>query len=799
MVALRRIGKYEIVGELGRGGMAVVHLARSDDGSQVALKELGGFHNGDDAAAQRFLREAVVGSSLNHPNIVKVIERLEHAGTPFIVMEWVDGGTLRPFVGELSVAQLGGALESLLSALDHAGRAGIVHRDLKPENVMLTHDGIVKVADFGIAKAKSVVEGMDGRLTRTGTAVGTPGYMAPEQAMGGEVSPATDIYATGCIAFEALTGRTPFAGQAPMVMLMSHANADVPDLRTIDPLIAAPIADWVAKATARDPDDRFSDGKEAWAALAPALEEAIGADWRSGATITPEVAEIAPPSSTPIGDGSGPATGAFRTFAAPIALHEQLAEELGERPVIGAPKSSGAATPAPENRTRSAVIRAIQTDTVTPPPSPVAPKAAPSSATEAPPRSNRRGLLIGLGVLVVVGGVGGAIAAGGGGSSGPALTGPAVTSAGVTVHVPKGWGTGTLPATAGIRVSQAAAPAGSSSGQGIGLLAAAPAPALLSSLDGALGGSVKAVSIGGGRAVSVTGGPGTRGAELIVAPVSSGQIATIVCRGSTALGECSNVAKTATGLASTPSSRDTETANSALALQGPLIASQSRALGSAHDGNEQAAAAGQIGRAYIAQQGALRAAPVSPGAHVALLLLAGPLGDLGSAWSNWASAVNSGRGTGSAAAAIRQARTELASVKAATAALGMSLSVNAGPLAPRAQALAKVPTVAPTSGSSGSSSGSGSGSSSSGSGSKSSGSGSSSSGSGSKSSGSSSSSSPPSSSGSSSSGSSPSSSSTPSTPKTSTPKTSSGSSGSSSHHHKSSGGGTITTSGTLGG
>src|ERR1700752_3670664 len=105
--------------------MAVVHLARSDDGSHVALKELGGFHNGDEAAAQRFLREAVVGSSLNHPNILKVIERL------------VDGGTLRPFVGELSVAQLGGVLESLLSALDHAGRAGIIHRDLKPENVML--------------------------------------------------------------------------------------------------------------------------------------------------------------------------------------------------------------------------------------------------------------------------------------------------------------------------------------------------------------------------------------------------------------------------------------------------------------------------------------------------------------------------------------------------------------------------------------------------------------------------------------------------------------------------------------
>ena len=180
----RVVGRYEIVRQLGRGGMATVHLARQHAlDREVALKELHPAHAADAAFARRFLQESRVAGALNHPSVVSVIEYFEHDGAPFIAMEYLERGSLRPLVGRLTLAHVAGVLEGVLGGLAEAAAQGIVHRDLKPENVLLTVDGHAKVADFGIAKALGQLQ-MTELRTATGAIVGTPAYMAPEQVMG---------------------------------------------------------------------------------------------------------------------------------------------------------------------------------------------------------------------------------------------------------------------------------------------------------------------------------------------------------------------------------------------------------------------------------------------------------------------------------------------------------------------------------------------------------------------------------------------------------------------------------------
>src|SRR5215207_3286293 len=226
---LRVAGRYEIHRLLGRGGMASVHLARQPAlDREVALKELDSRHLIDAALAHRFLHESRVAGALTHPSIVSVIEYFEHDGVPFIAMEYLERGSLRPLVGRLTPPQVGRVLESVLAGLAEAASRGIVHRDLKPENVLVTADGHAKVADFGIAKALGQVCLTEFR-TATGQIIGTPAYMAPEQATGGEITPQADLYATGLIAYELLAGRHPFHDcEAPMALLMRHVNGDLP-------------------------------------------------------------------------------------------------------------------------------------------------------------------------------------------------------------------------------------------------------------------------------------------------------------------------------------------------------------------------------------------------------------------------------------------------------------------------------------------------------------------------------------------------------------------------------------------
>src|SRR5215208_1112280 len=196
-----RVGNYEIVRLLARGGMAVVYLVRQPAlDREVVLKRLD-LESDDPALAQRFVREARLAATLDHPNVVTLFDFFEHDGVPYIAMEYVSGGSLRELVGRLDLPQICGVVEGVLAGLGHAERRGIAHRDLKPENLLLTRRGTVKIADFGIARA---YDALTQRLTATGMAIGTPAYMAPEQATNEPLGPSTDLYSLGVNVYELL-------------------------------------------------------------------------------------------------------------------------------------------------------------------------------------------------------------------------------------------------------------------------------------------------------------------------------------------------------------------------------------------------------------------------------------------------------------------------------------------------------------------------------------------------------------------------------------------------------------------
>ncbi len=207
--------RYEIAGPLGRGGMAEVYEARDRvlDRS-VAVKVLAERYSHDDRFVTRFRREAQSAARLNHRNIVSVYDTGSANGTPYIVMEKVDGPTLADIIraeGALAperAAEIGAAVAE---ALEAAHREGLVHRDVKPGNIMVTRGGEVKVMDFGIARAAA-----DDTLTQTGTVLGTASYLSPEQASGATVDARSDVYSLGCVLYEMLTGRPPFASDSAM-------------------------------------------------------------------------------------------------------------------------------------------------------------------------------------------------------------------------------------------------------------------------------------------------------------------------------------------------------------------------------------------------------------------------------------------------------------------------------------------------------------------------------------------------------------------------------------------------------
>ena len=298
----RTVGRYEILDELGRGGMATVYLARQTDlDRSVALKELSAFRQSDPAFAHRFLRESRLAGSLTHPNIVTVHDYFENDGIPYIAMEYVPGGSLRPHIGHMALTQIAGVLEGILSALDHAEQHDIVHRDLKPENVMLTSAGRVKIADFGIAKATGKAQ-TGSFFTATGTTVGTPNYMAPEQAMGQEVGPWTDLYSVGIMAFEFFVGQVPFHDtEEPMAVLMRQVSDPIPPASSLNPEVDEAVSDWIEGLLEKDPAERTRSAGHAWEELEEIVIAMAGPRWR-------RTARLVAPSRRPADAPAGPLT-----------------------------------------------------------------------------------------------------------------------------------------------------------------------------------------------------------------------------------------------------------------------------------------------------------------------------------------------------------------------------------------------------------------------------------------------------------------------------------------------------------
>ena len=260
-------GRYELGGVVGRGGMAEVYRARDIRlGRIVAVKTLRADLARDPSFQARFRREAQSAASLNHPSIVAVYDTGEDmvgpTPVPYIVMEYVDGRTLRDLLRDGRRLLPERALEitaGVLRALDYSHRNGIVHRDIKPGNVMLTRAGDVKVMDFGIARAVSDAQAT---MTQTAQVIGTAQYLSPEQARGERVDARSDLYSTGCLLYELLTGRPPFTGDSPVAVAYQHVRENPIPPSRVDPEIPAWADSIVLKAMAKDPGNRYQSAGE---------------------------------------------------------------------------------------------------------------------------------------------------------------------------------------------------------------------------------------------------------------------------------------------------------------------------------------------------------------------------------------------------------------------------------------------------------------------------------------------------------------------------------------------------------
>jgi eukaryotic-like serine/threonine-protein kinase len=260
-------GRYELDGVIGRGGMAEVYRARDLRLDRVvAIKTLRSDLARDPTFQARFRREAQSAASLNHPSVIAVYDTgedtMDNNPVPYIVMEYVEGRTLRDVLQDEHRLAPDRALQmtdGILRALDYSHRGGIVHRDIKPANVMLTTSGEVKVMDFGIARALA-----DSAATMTATAqvIGTAQYLSPEQARGERVDARSDIYSTGCVLYELLTGRPPFQGDSPVAIAYQHVREEPTPPAQLDPSIPQYANAIVLKALAKDPNYRYQSAAE---------------------------------------------------------------------------------------------------------------------------------------------------------------------------------------------------------------------------------------------------------------------------------------------------------------------------------------------------------------------------------------------------------------------------------------------------------------------------------------------------------------------------------------------------------
>ena len=366
-------GRYEVGDLIGRGGMAEVHIGYDTRlGRNVAIKILRADLARDPSFQTRFRREAQAAAGLNHPSIVAVYDTGEDhrrnengavQAVPFIVMEYVEGHTVRDILKGDVAAPIEEAVEitqGVLAGLDYAHHAGLVHRDIKPANVMLTPTGAVKVMDFGIARALADI---GQTMTQTQAVVGTAQYLSPEQARGENVDARSDLYSTGCLLFELLTGRPPFIGDSPVSVAYQHVREEAPRPSQFASDVPPELDAIVGKALQKDRNARYSSALE----FSAALERAMGGDsaptsgtppvgsaaWgggaagvaAAGATAQDGAAAPQPAAQETVGSGAGapnsytPDTGATAVMPAASGWGSVMGGPPGPPPSVRPPNS----------------------------------------------------------------------------------------------------------------------------------------------------------------------------------------------------------------------------------------------------------------------------------------------------------------------------------------------------------------------------------------------------------------------------------------------------------------------------
>jgi eukaryotic-like serine/threonine-protein kinase len=338
--------RYRSPQRVGRGGMGDIYRATDEVlGRRVAVKVLADRYAHNEDVRRRFTREALAAARLSSDqSIVTIFDVGEHRGRPFIVMEYLGGGSLEDKLRDEGAQPPGRVLpwlEQTASALDAAHRRGIVHRDIKPANLLLDDAGNVHVADFGIASAADLDS-----LTMTGTVLGTAGYLAPEQANGERATPASDRYSLGVVAFELLIGRRPFERESATAEAAAHVHAAVPSVYEFCDDLPGHLDLVFRKALAKDPDDRYPTGADFVAALRDALAQAAGT--------TREI---------PVAPAAGRAP-ARRLPPAAVALVALLAAAGIGGAIAAILLTQGEESAAPQVRTR-VVVRTSPTRTVT--------------------------------------------------------------------------------------------------------------------------------------------------------------------------------------------------------------------------------------------------------------------------------------------------------------------------------------------------------------------------------------------------------------------------------------------------
>ena len=263
--------RYQIVRTLGEGGMANVYLAYDTIlNRDVAVKILRGDLANDEKFVRRFQREALAASSLSHPNIVEMYDVGEDDGQYYIVMEYVEGKTLKQLLkkrGHLTITETVDIMLQLTDGIAHAHDSYIIHRDIKPQNVMILENGLIKITDFGIAMALNATQ-----LTQTNSVMGSVHYLPPEQANGEKPTIKGDIYSMGILMYELLTGSIPYRGDNAVEIALKHLKEPLPSIRNFIPDIPQSIENVILKATAKNPQNRYKDAREMYDDLKTALD-----------------------------------------------------------------------------------------------------------------------------------------------------------------------------------------------------------------------------------------------------------------------------------------------------------------------------------------------------------------------------------------------------------------------------------------------------------------------------------------------------------------------------------------------